>query len=76
MKQNVYVIRDVAPKRQGTPARVPRAESHHRSDWTDSSMDLRRGLDIVELSDTQWADTLPLDIEPPHRSNWVADSQT
>jgi hypothetical protein len=73
MKQNVYVVRDVTPKGQRKSAKASDVESDHRSDWTDSSMELRHGLDIVELSDTQWADTLPLDIEPPHRSNWVAD---
>jgi hypothetical protein len=73
MEQRLYVIRDVTPKGQRKPARVSGVESDHRSDWTDSSMELRRGLDIVELSDTQWSDTLPLDIEPPHRSNWAAD---
>jgi len=67
-------IANVSPTGRRKLARIPGVASEHPGYWTDSSMDLRAGLDIVEVSaDTQWADTLPFEIEPPHRGSWITD---
>jgi hypothetical protein len=63
MKQRIYVIGDVVPSGQRKRARTPGAASKNPSDWTDSSMELKLGLDIVELADSQWANTQRLDTE-------------
>lgn len=65
MKEHIHLISDVRPKGERKPTRPPGVESNRRSDWSDSSTDLRLGLDMVELSDTQWANTQPLEMELP-----------
>jgi hypothetical protein len=60
MEQRIYVIGDVVASGQRKRARTPGVAAKNPSDWTDSSMDLKLGLDIVELADSQWANTQPL----------------
>jgi len=65
MEQRIYVIRDVLPSGQRKRAGTPGVASANDGDWTNSSMDLRFGLDIVEVPESQWANTQPMDRELP-----------
>jgi hypothetical protein len=63
MEQRIYVIGDVVASGQRKRARTPGVASTNPRDWTGSSMDLKLGLDIVELADSQWSNTQALDRE-------------
>ena len=58
MKQYIHVIEDVSLKGLRKHATVSGAATGRYMLWSDSSADLRLGLDVVELADTQWADTV------------------
>jgi hypothetical protein len=46
-------------------ATTPSEAADHSSDWTTSSLDLRLGLDVVEISaDIHWADTQSMSALP------------
>ena len=43
------------------------------ANWTESSLDLKAGLDVVELSaEREWAATTPFDMEPLERRTSVS----
>jgi hypothetical protein len=65
MEQQVYVIRDVVPGGQRKRARTPGVASANAGDRTNSSLDLRFGVDIVEVPVSQWANTQPMDRKLP-----------
>jgi len=60
MEPRIYVIRDVVPSGQRKRTRTPGVAATNPRDWTNSSTALRLGLDIVEVSESQWANTQPL----------------
>ena len=44
------------------------------ANWTESSMDLKAGLEVVELSaEREWAATMPFDMEPLERGTSASD---
>ena len=44
------------------------------ANWTESSMDLKAGLEVVEVSaEREWAATMPFDMEPLERSTSASD---
>lgn len=46
----------------------------HPANWTESSMDLMAGLEVVELSaEREWAATMPFDMEPLERGTSASD---
>jgi hypothetical protein len=65
MKQHIRLISDFVPKSQRERVGAQGVASNYFGDWSDSSADLRLGLDVVDLSDTHWADTQQLESELP-----------
>ena len=58
MKLRINDLSQARSQARRRPARAPSEASDHSSDWTDSSSDLKLGLDVVEISgDIHWADT-------------------
>jgi hypothetical protein len=54
------------PQARRRAATAPSEAADHSSDWTTSSLDLRLGLDVVEISaDVHWADTQSMSALPP-----------
>lgn len=66
MERRRHLIAKVIPKERRSIGSGPHAEPRYRGHWIESSMDLRSGLDVVELTiGRQPAETPPLDIELP-----------
>jgi hypothetical protein len=62
-------VTNVVPTNRRKPATNASVTVESTGYWTDSTRDLRSGLDVVELSATrQWADTAILDDMIPVRS--------
>jgi len=58
MKLRINDLSQARLQARRRPATAPSAASDRASDWTDSSSDLKLGLDVVEISgDIHWADT-------------------
>jgi hypothetical protein len=67
MEPRIAKIRVTVTEVQSKSGRARDAASDNFNDWTDSSMDLRLGLDVIELSaEMSWADLQKvLGILPP-----------
>lgn len=74
MEHGNRLVANVIPKERRKLTRNTGVASDHPGYWSDSSTDLRAGLEIVELSPNRpWADTAILDLEPLECSDFRSD---
>ena len=65
MKLRINDLSQARPQARRRPASTPSEASERASDWTNSSLDLKLGLDVVEISaDPHWADTQSMNTFP------------
>jgi hypothetical protein len=66
MKLRINENTQMRPQARRRAATAPSEVADRSSDWTTSSLDLRLGLDVVEISaDVHWADTQSMSAFPP-----------
>lgn len=66
MKLRINETSQIRPQARRKPTMAPYEASDRCSDWSDSSTDLRLGLEVVEIpADTHWADTQAMSAFPP-----------